>query len=68
MEVCTFSGPRIVVGSSNSHQHFVITKLREMGISLRVLMKLIGHYSLTVIQKCIESNPKLVRSAAELLG
>jgi integrase/recombinase XerD len=39
-----------------------------MGVSVRVLMDLAGHRSLAVTQKYIESNPKLMRSAVELLG
>lgn len=58
----------IMGASSHSSRRSFITKLSEMGVSVRVLMDLAGHRSLAVTQKYIESNPKLMRSAVELLG
>ena len=58
----------IMGASSHSSRRSFITKLSEMGVSVRVLMDLAGHRSLAVTQKYIESNPKLMRSAVELLA
>ena len=58
----------IMGASSHSSRRSFITKLSEMGVSVRVLMDLAGHRSLAVTQKYIESNPKLMRSAVELLS
>lgn len=58
----------IMGASSHSSRRSFITKLSEMGVSVRVLMDLAGHRSLAVTQKYIESNPKLMRTAVELLA
>ena len=63
-----YKGAGIAGASSHSSRRSFITKLSEMGVSVRVLMDLAGHRSLAVTQKYIESNPKLMRSAVELLG
>ena len=63
-----YKGAGIVGASSHSSRRSFITKLSEMGVSVRVLMDLAGHRSLAVTQKYIESNPKLMRSAVELLA
>jgi integrase/recombinase XerD len=63
-----YKGAGITGASSHSSRRSFITKLSEMGVSVRVLMDLAGHRSLAVTQKYIESNPKLMRSAVELLG
>jgi integrase/recombinase XerD len=62
-----YRGAGIMGASSHSSRRSFITKLSEMGVSVRVLMDLAGHKSLGVTQKYIESNPKLMRSAVELL-
>lgn len=62
-----YKGAGITGASSHSSRRSFITKLSEMGVSVRVLMDLAGHRSLSVTQKYIESNPKLMRSAVELL-
>jgi integrase/recombinase XerD len=62
-----YRGAGIMGASSHSSRRSFITKLSEMGVSVRVLMDLAGHRSLAVTQKYIESNPKLMRSAVELL-
>ena len=62
-----YKGAGIVGAKSHSSRRTFITKLSEMGVSVRVLMDLAGHRSLAVTQKYIESNPKLMRSAVELL-
>jgi integrase/recombinase XerD len=63
-----YKGAGIMGASSHSSRRSFITNLSEMGVSVRVLMDLAGHRSLAVTQKYIESNPKLMRSAVELLG
>lgn len=63
-----YKGAGIMGASSHSSRRSFITKLSEMGVSVRVLMDLAGHRSLAVTQKYIESNPKLMRSAVELLS
>jgi integrase/recombinase XerD len=63
-----YKGAGIMGASSHSSRRSFITKLSEMGVSVRVLMDLAGHRSLAVTQKYIESNPKLMRSAVELLA
>jgi integrase/recombinase XerD len=63
-----YRGAGIMGASSHSSRRSFITKLSEMGVSVRVLMDLAGHKSLGVTQKYIESNPKLMRSAVELLA
>lgn len=63
-----YKGAGISGASSHSSRRSFITKLSEMGVSVRVLMDLAGHRSLAVTQKYIESNPKLMRSAVELLA
>lgn len=62
-----YKGAGIMGASSHSSRRSFITKLSEMGVSVRVLMDLAGHRSLSVTQKYIESNPRLMRSAVELL-
>jgi integrase/recombinase XerD len=62
-----YKGAGIMGASSHSSRRSFITKLSEMGVSVRVLMDLAGHRSLSVTQKYIESNPKLMRTAVELL-
>ena len=56
-----------VDGSSHSGRRGFITNLAEKGVSVRVLMELAGHKSLAVTQKYIDVNPKMMRSAVELL-
>ena len=63
-----YKGAGIMGASSHSSRRSFITKLSEMGVSVRVLMDLAGHRSLAVTQKYIESNPKLMHSAVELLA
>jgi integrase/recombinase XerD len=45
-----------------------ITNLLNKGISVRVLMELVGHSSMAVTQKYIDVNPNMMRSAAKLLS
>ncbi|MCM2340113.1 site-specific integrase [Rhodoferax sp.] len=56
-----------VEGSSHSGRRGFITNLAQKGVSVRVLMELAGHKSLSVTQKYIDVNPAMLRSAVELL-
>ena len=49
-----YKGAGIAGASSHSSRRSFITKLSEMGVSVRVLMDLAGHRSLAVTQKYIE--------------
>jgi len=53
--------------SSHSGRRGFITNLANKGVSVRVLMELVGHSSMAVTQKYIDVNPKIMRSAVELL-
>ncbi len=63
-----YKGAGITGASSHSGRRGFITNLANMGVSVRVLMELAGHKSLAVTQKYIDVNPKMMRSAVELLG
>ncbi len=63
-----YKGAGISGASSHSSRRGFITNLANMGVSVRVLMELAGHKSLAVTQKYIDVNPKMMRSAVELLG
>lgn len=62
-----YKGAGVSGASSHSSRRTFLTRLSELGVSVRVLMDLAGHRSLAVTQKYIESNPKLARQAVELL-
>lgn len=62
-----YKGAGITGASSHSSRRTFITRLSELGVSVRVLMDLAGHRSLAVTQKYIESNPALARQAVSLL-
>ncbi len=53
--------------SSHSGRRGFITNLANKGVSVRILMELAGHKSLTVTQKYIDVNPAMMRSAVELI-
>jgi integrase/recombinase XerD len=53
--------------SSHSGRRGFITNLANKGVSVRVLMELVGHSSMAVTQKYIDVNPNIMRSAVELL-
>ncbi len=58
----------ITGASSHSGRRGFITNLAEKGIHVRVLMALAGHQSIATTQKYIDLNPKMMRSAVELLS
>jgi len=53
--------------SSHSGRRGFITKLSEKGIHVRVLMALAGHQSIATTQRYIDLNPKMMRSAVEMI-
>ena len=63
-----YKGAGITGASSHSSRRTFITKLSEMGVSVRVLIELAGHRSLAVTQKYIDVNPSMMRKAVEMLA
>jgi integrase/recombinase XerD len=53
--------------SSHSGRRGFITNLANKGVSVRLLMELVGHSSMSVTQKYIDVNPKMLRASVELL-
>jgi len=53
--------------SSHSGRRGYLTALANKGVSVRVLMELVGHSSMAVTQKYIDVNPKMLRASVELL-
>jgi integrase/recombinase XerD len=53
--------------SSHSGRRSFITNLANKGVSVRVLMELAGHRSMSVTQKYIDVNDGMKRSAVELI-
>lgn len=53
--------------SSHSSRRSFITNLANRGVSVRILMELAGHKSLSVTQKYIDVNPLMMRKAVEML-
>ena len=62
-----YKGSGIIGASSHSSRRTFLTTLSEMGVSVRVLMDLAGHRSLSVTQKYLDGNPALARKAVSLL-
>ncbi len=57
----------IIGASSHSGRRGFITNLAEKGIHVRVLMALAGHQSIATTQKYIDLNPKMMRTAVEMI-
>ena len=57
----------IVGASSHSGRRGFITNLADKGIHVRVLMALAGHQSIATTQRYIDLNPKMMRSAVEMI-
>ncbi len=53
--------------SSHSGRRGFITNLADKGIHVRVLMALAGHQSIATTQRYIDLNPKMMRSAVEMI-
>ena len=62
-----YKGANIDGASSHSGRRGFITTLANKGVSVRVLMELVGHKSLAVTQRYIEVNHSMMRNAVELL-
>jgi integrase/recombinase XerD len=62
-----YQGAGIVGASSHSGRRGFITNLADKGIHVRVLMALAGHKNLSVTQKYIDLNPKMMRTAVEMI-
>jgi integrase/recombinase XerD len=62
-----YKNANVVGASSHSGRRGFITNLANKGVSVRVLMELVGHSSMAVTQKYIDVNPNIMRSAVELL-
>ena len=57
----------IAGASSHSGRRGFITNLADKGIHVRVLMALAGHQSIATTQKHIDLNPKMMRTAVEMI-
>jgi integrase/recombinase XerD len=57
----------IVGASSHSGRRGFITNLADKGVHVRVLMALAGHQSIATTQKYIDLNPKMMRTAVEMI-
>lgn len=57
----------ITGASSHSGRRGFITNLADKGIHVRVLMALAGHQSIATTQKYIDLNPKMMRTAVEMI-
>jgi len=53
--------------SSHSGRRTFITNLASKGVSVRVLMNLAGHKSISTTQAYIDINDNMLRSAVELV-
>ena len=57
----------IVGASSHSGRRGFITNLADKGVHVRVLMALAGHSNILSTQKYIDLNPKMMRTAVEMI-
>ena len=57
----------ITGASSHSGRRGFITNLANKGVHVRVLMALAGHQSIATTQKYIDLNPKMMRTAVEMI-
>ena len=57
----------ITGASSHSGRRGFISNLANKGVHVRVLMALAGHQSIATTQKYIDLNPKMMRSAVEMI-
>lgn len=57
----------ITGASSHSGRRGFITNLADKGVHVRVLMALAGHQSIATTQKYIDLNPKMMRTAVEMI-
>ena len=57
----------ITGASSHSGRRGFITNLADKGVHVRVLMALAGHSNILSTQKYIDLNPKMMRTAVEMI-
>ena len=62
-----YRSSKICGASSHSGRRGFITNLANKGVSVRLLMELVGHSSMSVTQKYIDVNPKMLRASVELI-
>ena len=62
-----YKNANVVGASSHSGRRGFITNLADKGIHVRVLMALAGHKSIATTQRYIDLNPKMMRSAVEMI-
>ncbi|MBM4223751.1 MAG: site-specific integrase, partial [Gammaproteobacteria bacterium] len=62
-----YRGAGISGASSHSGRRGFITNLAAKGVGARILMQLSGHRSLSVLQRYIDTDPKTVRNAVEMI-
>ena len=62
-----YKNAKVDGASSHSGRRGFITNLANKGVSVRLLMELVGHSSMSVTQKYIDVNPKMLRASVELL-
>ena len=62
-----YKNAKVDGASSHSGRRGFITNLSNKGVSVRLLMELVGHSSMSVTQKYIDVNPKMLRASVELL-
>jgi integrase/recombinase XerD len=62
-----YKNAKVDGASSHSGRRGFITNLANKGVSVRLLMELVGHSSMSVTQKYIDVNPKMLRASIELI-
>jgi integrase/recombinase XerD len=62
-----YKNAKVDGASSHSGRRGFITNLANKGVSVRLLMELVGHSSMSVTQKYIDVNPKMLRASVELI-
>jgi integrase/recombinase XerD len=62
-----YKSAKVDGASSHSGRRGFITNLANKGVSVRLLMELVGHSSMSVTQKYIDENTNMMRNAIEML-
>ena len=62
-----YKNAKVDGASSHSGRRGFITNLANKGVSVRLLMELVGHSSMSVTQKYMETNPTQLRASIELI-
>jgi len=61
-----YKNAKVDGASSHSGRRGFITNLANKGVSVRLLMELVGHSSMSITEKDIDVNPKMLRASVEL--